>query len=238
VIRSAGSPSVPGTGLARAVCTRALLATLLLLGVGALANAERARAQAGGPVSSVLSVEDTEALVRRVDYEGMPEDEAARIGADGTARLIEMLADPDEAPHHARILLALGISGGEGAFEAIHAWTVQGLADGELDRAGFRAWQALPFALGKLARRDPRALARLAAVFDAEAPDWSFRHFSGARLQALERRAAVAALAEAGTPEALRVLDEVERSTADPDLVDHVRSARAEASARSTESPR
>jgi hypothetical protein len=97
----------------------------------------------------------------------MPEDEAARIGFDGTTRLIEMLADPVEAPHHARILLALGISGGAGAFEAIEAWAVQGPADGEVDRAGFRAWQTLPFALGKLARRDPRALARLAAFFDA-----------------------------------------------------------------------
>jgi hypothetical protein len=54
----------------------------------------------------------------------------------------------------------------------------------------------------------------------------------------LERRAAAVALAETGTPEALRVLDEVERSAADPDLVNHVRSARADASARSAVPPR
>ena len=238
MIRSAGSRSVPGTGSARAECARLLLATVLLLGTGALASSDRARAQAGGPVSSVLGVEETEALVRRVHYEGMPEDEAARIGADGTARLIEMLADPAEAPHHARILLALGISGGPGAFEAIEAWVVEAPADGEIDRAGFRAWQTLPFALGKLARRDPRAFARLAALFDAQPPDWTFRHFTGARLRALEQRAAAAALAETGTPEALRVLDAVERSAADPELVDHIRAVRAEASARKAESSR
>ncbi len=238
MIRSAGSPPARGTGLAPAARARALAAALLLLAAGALGGGDRAWAQAGGPVSRVLSAEETEALVRRVDYEGMPEDEAARIGAEGTARLIEMLGDPGEAPHHARILLALGISGGEGAFEAIRTWAEQGPADGELDRAGFRAWQVLPFALGKLARRDPRALARLAASFDAEAPGWSFRHFEGALLQALERRAAAVALAETGTPEALRVLDQVERSAADPGLADHVRSARADASARSLESPR
>lgn len=229
---------MPGTGPVWAVCARSLFATVLLLGVGVLAGADGAGAQTGGPVSSVLDVEETEALVRRVDYEGMPEDEAARIGVEGTARLIEMLADPAEAPHHARILLALGISGGAGAFEAIDAWVAQAPAGGEIDRAGFRAWQTLPFALGKLARRDPRALARVAAFVDAVPPDWTFRHFTGARLRALEQRAAVLALAETGTPAALRVLEAVERNAVDPDLAEHVRSARADAAARSADSPR
>jgi hypothetical protein len=238
VIRSAGSRPARGKGLAPAVLARTLAAIPLLLSLGAAVGADRAGAQVGGPVSSVLSVEETEALVRRVDYEGMPEDEAARIGAEGAARLIEMLADPNEAPHHARVLLALGIWGGDGAFEAITVWAAQEPAIGELDRSAFRAWQALPFALGKLARRDPRALARLAASFGAEAPGWSFRHFEGARLQALERRAAALALAETGTPEALHVLDAVERNAADPALVDHVRAVRAEAAARAAESSR
>ena len=153
---------------------------------------ERAAAQQSTS-AAVLTLAETENLARRVDYEGLPEDEAARIGPQGAARLVEMLADPDEKPHHARILLALGIWGGDGALEAMRNWASMAQAEGELDRDRFRAWQILPFALGKLAQRDPRAVAELATRFDAEAPRWSFRQFRGARLQDLERRAAATA---------------------------------------------
>jgi len=209
---------------------------LLLLVAYAFGSSDRAAAQAGGPQSRVLTVAETEALVRAVHYEGMPEQEAAQIGADGAARLVEMLADPEEKQSHARILLALGISGADGAFEAIRAFTEREVArapvSGELDRDTFRAWQVLPFALGKLAPRDPRALAQLAECFDAAAPDWKFRHFDGPRLQGLERRAAAAALAETAMPEALRMLDAVERRGADPGLEAHVRAVRAEVLSR------
>lgn len=192
------------------------------------ASSQRAVAQLANS-SSVLTVAETEDLARRVDYEGLPEDEAARIGARGAARLVEMLADPDEKPHHARILLALGIWGGDGALEAMRNWASLSQAGGEIDRDRFRAWQVLPFALGKLARRDSRAVAELAARFDAEAPAWSFRQFRGARLLALERRAAAAALAQTRLPDAERVLDAVVRRVDDPALADHVRALRAEA---------
>ena len=181
MIRSAGSRPAPGTGLApAAVRPRARRDPSPPDESGRSASADRAAAQAGGPVSSVLSVEETEALVRRVDYEGMPEDEAARIGADGTARLIEMLADPDEAPHHARILLALGISGGEGAFEAIRrVGRCRGPPTGSSTGPGFAPGRLFPSrsasspaAIRGRSRGSPR-------VFDAEAPDWSFRHFDG-----------------------------------------------------------
>ena len=234
MIRSAERGSVQWGALDWAVPAGLLLGVVLGLAAGAVGFAESASAQARGPMSSVLTVEETEAFVRKVDYEGMDDEEASRIGAAGAARLVEMLGDPDESPHHARILLALGISNREGAFEAISEWTVQRAADGELDRNEFRAWQALPFALGKLAHRDPRALARLAACFDAEPPGWSFRHFEGARLQELERRAAAVALAESGTPEALRVLDSVERRASHSPLAAHVRAVRAEAAGRPT----
>ena len=232
MIRSAGSCPAQGRGRALAVRTRVRIGLVLWLAAGAVGLTQGAAAQAGGPMSRVLTVAETETFARRVDFEGMDEQEASRIGAEGAARLVEMLGDPDEKPHHARILLALGISGGEGAFEAISDWAGQRPAGGELDRSEFRAWQVLPFALGKLAHRDPRALSRLAACFDAEAPAWTFRHFKGARLQTLERRAAVVALAETGTPEALRVLDAVERRASDPALAAHVRAVRAQASGR------
>lgn len=183
-------------------------------------------------VGGELGVEATENLVRQVHFEGLPEAEAARIGAAGVARLIEMLADPAETRSHARILHALGIAGGPEAYAAITAWAASQPTSGEIDRDRFRAWQALPFALGRLAPRDPRALNALAACFDANPPGWTFRHFDGARLQAIERRAAAGALAETGLPEAQRILDAVERRGADPALVGHVRAVRAEAALR------
>ncbi len=205
---------------------------LALIGVVAMAgSADPASAQAsdtGGP----LGVFETENLVRQIHYEGLPEAEAARIGADGVARLVEMLADPAESRSHARILHALGIVGGPEAYAAIVGWAAAQPTSGEIDRDRFRAWQALPFALGRLAPRDPRALRDLAACFEAKPPGWTFRHFDAARLQALERRAAAGALAETGLPEAQRILDSVERSAADPALVGHVRAVRAEAASR------
>lgn len=214
----------------RSFSARAFALVLSLVSLHAVAPGRATAQPAGSP--SFLSLEETESLARRVDYEGMPEDEAVRIGPEGAARLIEMLADPEEQPHHARILLALGIWGGEGALEAMRDWALLFLNGGEgseIDRDRFRAWQVLPFALGKLAHRDPRAVAELAACFDADPPAWSFRRFKGARLQALERRAAASALAETRLPEAERVLDAVARRADDPALADHVRAVRSAA---------
>lgn len=244
MVRSAGSRPEQGTGLALAVRARGLAVCLLLTAVS-VGIVDRAAAQSGGPQSRALTVAETEALVRAVHYEGLPEEEAARIGADGAARLVEMLGDPDEKSSHGRILLALGISGAEGAYEAIRDYSERAFvpaaerdsAPGEIDRDTFRAWQILPFALGKLAPRDPRAVTSLAECFDAAAPTWRFRHFDGPRLQSLERRAAAAALAETALPEALRVLDGVERRGVDPDLEDYVRTVRVEAQARAAGTP-
>ncbi|MBY0400419.1 hypothetical protein K2X89_09010 [Myxococcota bacterium] len=185
----------------------------------------------GGPVArgaGVLGVAETEALVRRVDFEGMPEDDAARIGPAGVARLVEMLGDPAERPHQARILLALGSAGGAFALEAIRGWLDALPGEGELDRATFRAWQNLPFALGRLAHREPRAVAELVARFEAEPPGFSFRHFQGERLRQLEQRAALTALAETRRPDAARALEALARRPHSPAIADHLRAVRAE----------
>lgn len=210
----------PGRALAIFRALAALLALEAVLGVATVA-AQRATS----PVW--LTVEETESLVRRIDYEGMPRDEAERIGPAGAARLVEMLADPHERSHHARILLALGSSGAPGALEAMRAWVARTPAEGELDRASFRAWQMLPHALGRLAAHDPRAIDELVVRFDAEPPAWSFRQFRAARLQQLERRATVSALGESGRPEAARALDALGSRALDPELADHLRVVRA-----------
>lgn len=185
-----------------------------------------------GPVGAapggLLGVEQTEALVRRVDYAGMPQDEAARIGPAGGARLIEMLADPEERPHHARILLALGSWGGSGAIEAIRSWRAGLPAKGELDRGTFRAWQSLPFALARLARQEPGVVADLTGRFDADPPGWSFRQFRGERLRALEQRAAATALAETRLPEAVQALEALANRPHPPALAEHLQAVQAE----------
>ncbi len=152
-----------------------------------------------------LGVEETEALVRTVWYEGLPFEEAERIGPEGAAVLAQLLADPSESTIHANALLALGISGQPGAWEAIAAWAAIPRR-GELDRDAFRAWQVLPHALGHLARRDPRALTALAERLAGETVSWRFRHFDAERLREMGCRETVSALGASGLAQAHALL--------------------------------
>jgi len=177
--------------------------------------------------AQLLSVEETEDLVRAVYFEGMPEEAAAAIGPEGCERLIEMLGDPGERASHGQIMVAIGICGPAGGFEAVSAWA-DAEREGEVDRDTFRAWQALPFALGHLARHDRRALDRLELGLNAaEAPSWTFRHHRGARLVSLSRRAAASSLAMTGLPEAASVLERAHGRSSDQDFEAHLSRARA-----------
>lgn len=198
----------------------------LLLGLGLLWALAAAGSSAQTGIQT-LGIEEAEQLVRAQWFEGLPEDEAARIGPEGAARLVEMLADPAERAHHANILIALGLCAQPGVFEAIAAWADRPRV-GELDRSTFRAWQALPYALGHLAHQDPRALERLEArLLTDPAPTWHFRHHRGARLSRQSRRAAASALALSGLPAARRALDRAGQDVSDADLEAHLESMRA-----------
>lgn len=200
---------------------RAIAAVVVLLSVvPALATAQR------------LSIGETEDLVRMRHYEGLPEDQAGRIGPDGCARLVELLGDPAEAQSHAEILLAIGHCGPEGGLEAIAVWADQP-REGEIDRATFRAWQTLPFALAKLAEHDPRAVARLTARLENDdAPRWTFRHHRGDRLTKLRKRAAAEGLSQTDAPEADDALRRAAERTVEPELRAHFEQTRAQRSAR------
>ena len=87
----------------------------------------------GEAVAQTLSADETVTLVRGVYYEGMPEERAERIGPDGCAQLIKMLADPRESRSHAQVLLAIGICHPSGGFEAIRDWA-DTPREGEIDR--------------------------------------------------------------------------------------------------------
>lgn len=180
---------------------------------------------AGSANGQLLSVEETERLVRASYFEGMPEDQAARIGRAGAARLVEMLADSDEKPNHARIIIALGACGSPDALAAIRDWTLIPRS-GEIDRDTFKAWQALPYALGHLAPYDARALPELEALMTAETPSWTFGHHNGPRLVRLRRQSAATALALTGLPEAARALDRASQISSDAEFSKHLRDAR------------
>ena len=180
-------------------------ATAWLLALFALLAAGPAPAQPPPAGGQPLGAEEAEALVRTFWYEGLPLERAARIGPAGAARLVELLADPNEAAYHANVLVALGASGHGGAYEAISAWAA-GPRSGEVDRAAFRAWQVLPHALGNLARHDRRALEMLEAQLGQPALPWRFRHHGGDRIAALTRDGAAVALAASGLPEAQAIL--------------------------------
>ncbi|MDJ0786588.1 MAG: hypothetical protein QNK05_07240 [Myxococcota bacterium] len=208
------------TPRAKAACDRSartlpwfLLAAVLLGPLSALA--------AG---ASELDADAAEALVRQVYYEGLPEAEARRIGPAGAARLEALLADPTEAAHHANVLLALGHAGQPGAYEAIQAFAAA-LGDGEMDRDAYRAWQALPYALGALAEHDRRALQPLAAALDGGDVRKRFGRRDGARLGVQRQRAAAQALAASGLPEAGALLGEARRKTRSAELESHLSEA-------------
>lgn len=176
--------------------------------------------------AEALTVRETEFLVRAVHFEGLPEEQARRVGPEAVARLIEMLSDPAEASAHANILIVLGLSGEPGSLDAISDWASIS-REGEIDRDTFRAWQALPYALGHVARYDERAVARLEAKLEEQAPNWTFRHHRGARLHRQSRRATATALAMTGLPAAALVLDRAGKRATDAKFEEHLRDARA-----------
>jgi hypothetical protein len=230
----AAEPARRAVGWARRSIARglaALLPVLLLAGTGFEAAARPpagrsadAQSVAGG---AMLSVEETEALVRAHYYEGMPREQAARIGTEGCARLLEMLDDPSESRSHHQVLVALGICAPDGALEAIDAW-LAALPTGEIDRPRFRAWLAVSHALASLADRDPRALARLEARMTAsEAPRFRHGRHRGTGLVRLRRDGAATGLAETGLPQARAALDRASLRASDAAFRAHLDAVRS-----------
>jgi len=161
-----------------------------------------AHAQDGGDAA--------EALALTVWFEGLPYADAAAITPDGSARLVELLADSSHARHHANVLTALGIAAHPGAYEALAAYAAAH-ASGEVDAATYRALRSLPLAMGHLAAADDRAVAWLAQRARTPAPDpgWGRGPMHGMRLSRSLRQSAINGLGMAGRPEADAVLDEL-----------------------------
>jgi hypothetical protein len=185
---------------------------------------------AAGAVRADDGIAFAESLVRRVWFEGLPYAQARQLSPQGVERLAQMLEDPAEAEHHVNIVVALGMSESPRAFPALERFAARE-PQGEVDRTEYRARNALPFALGHLARADRRALGWLRRELERGTPPaWSFRHLAGERLRAQLERGSVTALGMSGLPEADGVLDTVsQRATRrrDARLAEHVARARA-----------
>jgi hypothetical protein len=182
------------------------------------------------PFASALadpSRDAAETLARATFYEGVPPEEVNALDSAGIERLIEMLGDPAEAPHHAQILEVLGMSGRSEAYAAVASAAAEE-PTGEVDRAQLRKRVAILVALGHFARDDDRALAALEAAAQADpirAPRFSHGRLRGKRLSGLMRRSAVSALANSGRAEARATLRRLERDAAeDPEFDRHLRS--------------
>ena len=156
------------------------------------------------------SVADAEALVREIYFEGLPYESASSLDTAAVRRLIEMLADPMETPHHGNIVLALGMSGHSEAFDALSEFAHNPLV-GEVDRNTFRARTHTPLAMGHLAREDARALRWLLQLESRTVrnpnPGWHFRHLRGESLASVLQEQALTGLALSGAPGAVAALD-------------------------------
>jgi hypothetical protein len=184
----------------------------------------------GASVPADDGVAAAEALVRAVWFEGLPYESARQLSPEGVERLAQMLEDPAEAEHHVNIVVALGMSESPRAFRALERLAARE-PQGEVERTEYRARNALPFALGHLARADRRALGLLQReLVRSRPPGWSYRHLAGERLRGQLERGTITALGMSGLPEVEGLLDSVSERAArgrDPRLAAHVARARA-----------
>ena len=154
-----------------------------------------------------IDVLRAERLVQVRYHEGVPFEEAHALSAVGVSRLIEMLPDPEYTQHRSNIVLALGMSGRPGAYEALERYASQDPHE-PVTATEYQARMNVPPAMGHLARQDDRALRYLLwSVREYPQPTrWTYQHLDGERLARLLRRAAVSGLGISGRPDASREL--------------------------------
>ena len=157
-----------------------------------------------------------ESLALERYHEGFPPEYGVRITDAGAARLVEMLADPQYAPHHATVTEALAASGRPVAFDALAAYAERDAGD-EIDHARFRALRTLPLAMGLLARSDDRALAWLEWAASRRGPaPFRTRSADAAKVGRRLRLQALYGLGVSGRPEARERLRAEAAAAGDP----------------------
>jgi len=171
-------------------------------------------------VQSTASTDSPEAqaaedLVFTVYYEGFTEELAEQLTPAGARHLVDVLRAGDEPRFHSNIVLALGMSGCDQAFETL-AW--YGRDDAEPVESGvYRARIAVPVAMGYLARSDDRANAWLVrrAREGVHAPAWSLAGRPSAGLADTMRSQVMNGLAVSGRDDAAALLEQLATDGAD-----------------------
>ena len=125
------------------------LAALAVVSVGLAAAADEAE-----------EIAQAEALALARYHEGFPPEYGAQIGDAGAAHLAELLEDAEYAKHHATLIEALAASDWPGAYPALAAYDARDRGE-QIHASTLRALRALRVAMGRVARRDNRALAWL-----------------------------------------------------------------------------
>jgi len=181
-------------------------------------------------------VDDIEARVRQIYFEGYPIAASGRLDADQVARLGELLRDESEQAYWANIVLALGASENAAAYPQLADFASRP-PEGEVASGVYQAWVSLPVALGVLAHDYPAAFERLEQMVrdTGSAPGWRFQSLEGASLASALRRSAITGVGVSGRPEAAVVLNDLRTRAAThaapsaapavDDLVQHIESA-------------
>jgi HEAT repeat protein len=178
-----------------------IAASLLLLALGLVppltASAESI------PAPDAL---DPVTFVKQRYVHGIPFREARLLPRSAVPELLALLADPENEPYLATIVVTVGIIGDARATPPLIRFLER--ASREVSLARFNALLSVPTALGHLAREgDPKALGYLLARtspsrWAARRVRWSFGRYSGQARDLLLTKLAVNGLAASGRMEA------------------------------------
>lgn len=207
---------------------------LVLFGTLPAAGAE---SQSPPAVAEPVAGQPAARMLRTGYFHGIPWTAGERLGPADVELLGRALRDPDDKPYWRNAVWLLGVVAGPAAVDELIAF--QERQEGEVDSETFQTLLQVNQALG-LAARQPgsRALdylseGRTPAVWGARAR-WSYRGVEGRARNLLLLKLAINGLGLAGTEEARRSLEALEREL-DPETRRICRSNLDEALARNAE---
>jgi hypothetical protein len=188
-----------------------------------------------GPLATGLSAADerradVKAVVTRFYPHGIPYSEAKALGTAAIPELVSILRDPAMEEHWTKAVWVLGCIGDSSATGPLVEFLER--PRGEVSVNGFRAARAVLPALGHVARGgDAGALQALARYTRADSGEarvaLAYGRYKGAVMSEVLARTAIQGLGIAGTPEALAILESMNRPDLRPDWQDNVKEALA-----------
>jgi hypothetical protein len=172
----------------------------------------------GGSGSGAAATQDIEAFVRQVFIHGVPYEDAVQFDSSNVPKLVAMLADPDEKPYWANIVVVLGMIGGEQAIDPLIAFIEAGSS--ETSREVYAAKTSAIMSLGYVLNKTGSQRVMDYLVKGLDPVTWTTRNaVSMAPFQSnLDERNvdfgkyAILALALSGRPEAATALQALQQA--------------------------